>query len=87
MTDFVQRVREALQSVPHDAACPGDRSLGHSHPHLAAYRLPCDCDRAQRQAERVAAAIEATITRCRYFGTSTDDAHGAALSALREGPK
>ena len=51
--DLTARVRAKLDEVKHAPTCSGGQSLAWSHPHLAYYLLPCDCDHPQRVADLV----------------------------------
>ena len=62
MTDFVTAVREALESIPHDNKCASHNG----YPMLAIPgEIPykCDCDREERVAQRVAAAMREASKR------------------------
>lgn len=53
MTSFVSQVAAALREIPHALNCQSTLYV------LGVGARECDCDREQRQAERVAAAIQA----------------------------
>lgn len=76
MTTFAEQVAAALAKVPHAETC-WLRSTS-MWAYLAKQAARCTCDREQRIAERVAAAIEAA----EWAGTIDEDAERAALRAL-----
>lgn len=76
MTDtFLARVEEALQQIPHGANCQSRAYLEHEYG-------PCDCDREQRIAQRVTAAIEAAWR----FNPYSRNLEGS-MAALAASPK
>ena len=94
MTEFEQQVAEALATVPHSDDCASKpdshiegtfRAAGQLLTVLEIRRLLCTCDRAERQAVRVAAAIELAYKKANgvtSFGPWLDS-YSAALAALR----
>jgi hypothetical protein len=62
-------LRQVEDSVKHSKGCNVGVSLAVSHPHLAAYRIPCSCDYAERvrgrQGTVLAAIVGQTIAEVR----------------------
>lgn len=68
--EFTERVRVALEGIPHMFSC-GAGDL-------------CDCSRDERIAQRVAEALETAIDEAAWEGNRSD-ARSAALRALQTG--
>lgn len=78
---FAERVAQALGAIPHADSCGTMSPVAHTH--VALYG-ECDCDREQRIAQRVTAAIEAAIqARSALESPFGKNAIVAALQALR----
>lgn len=74
MSDFVSQVREALGAIPHGANCPEREQVAtvgvNDTPITITFTQGlCNCDREERIAQRVAAAIEAGL---REVGRATE---------------
>ena len=82
---FEQQVRDAIEAIPHGAKCPAQPV---EYPVDVAEMVTitvthgmCNCDREERIAQRVAAAIEAGAAV--HSPTWPDSARRAALAVLR----
>lgn len=87
--DFAQDVQEAIDSIPHAESCRWlQRRVGGylKRADGVLERPPCNCDRQQRVAQQVAAAIDVVVASGPDLGWGRDP-YRAALAVLRGGER